>query len=156
MKRNLNSFLKVVKEFANSKEIVIHANAFKGTIKLAKEFKNIPTVKIEQIKAFKSWDQKFCADWLDKAIKEHTDIKIDRKTVMEYVDFMGCENTAKLFTELERIAISHKNINIQLIKEYCTAKYDIFEFIKFLAKNDTVKALAELEKLKPIKIRKII
>lgn len=146
--KELEFFLKVLKEVANDKEIVIHANAFKGTLKIAKELKNLPTAKIEQIKAFKSWDQKFCAEWLDDAIKNHTDLQLGRRDIIDYVDYMGCEDTAKLFTELERIGITHKKINIQIIKEYCTAKYDIFEFIKYLAKNDTVKAIQELEKIK--------
>lgn len=146
--KELEFFLKVLKEVTNVKKIVIHANAFKGTLKLAKELKKLPTAKIEQIKAFKSWDQKFCAEWLDNAIKNHTDLQVSRKDIIDYVNYVGCEDSAKLFTELERIGITHNKINIKIIKDYCTAKYDIFEFIKYLAKNNSVQAIKELEKIK--------
>lgn len=146
--KELEFFIKVLKSVANEKEIVFMASGFKGTTKISKAIKDIPTAKIDQIKAFKSWDQKFCIDWLEKALREHTAIQINKKDLIEYVNFMGCEDTAKLFTELERIAISQPKINIQIIKEHCTAKYDIFEFIKFLAKSETAKAVQELEKIK--------
>ena len=145
--KELDFFLKVVKEVAINKEIIIQADSFKGTTKLSKELKKIPTAKIEQIKAFKSWDQKFCVDWLEQALKTHTQIKVSKRDLIEYVNYLGCENSANLFNELDRIAISNPKIDMDIIRKHCLAKYDIFEFIKYLAKNDKPKAIEELKKI---------
>ena len=136
-----------------SKTIVLEAESVKATTKLFKELKQVKECKIEQFKKFKSWEQKECLQWLSQALKDNSDIKVSTPDLREFIDYIGCEDSAHLYKEIERVAFIHNPLKISHLKEYCLSNYDVFEFIKYLASNQQVKAINELQKIKKDKLQ---
>ncbi len=125
--------------------LIFNSEKVSGTIKLVKSIKKQFKDKLEHIefKAFNSWETKQAAHWLMSLGLSELDLG-----VAEYLaEHIGCEESGKLYSELERLSLLNKKITPDLIKQECKARHDVFKFISKLANGSKAAANSELEKL---------
>lgn len=130
--------------------IIFDSEKINGTLKLIKKIKKDfkDSVKEEKFELFKTWDLKEASDWVCKI---YSTMKNGEKLNMEIAEFIaeqvGVEDSAKLYSEIERLITTGKELTIKNLEKDLEGKHDVFKLIKHITQNQKVKALQEFEKL---------
>lgn len=161
--KDVKSLLEGIKELPDQVTLVFNAKKALGTLKLVKEIKKLAGVT-EEYKIFNPWETKQAAAWLmdisknlnsynhiENGSTEEKEIKakstsINIETAEFLADYLGTDSSA-LFNELNRLATLSEKITVDLIKQECRPKHDIFKFAKELSSGNRSKANLELNKI---------
>lgn len=125
--------------------LIFNSDKVSGTIKLVKQIKKQFKDQLEQIdfKIFTPWETKEAAHWLMSTKIADIDIACAE----HLAEHIGCEESGKLVSELERLSTLGKKITRELINKECKGRHDVFKFIAKLAVGSTPAANSELQKL---------
>jgi DNA polymerase III delta subunit len=129
--------------------VIFDSDKINGTIKIVKALKQLETASIEEFKNFSPWDSgiKEAAKWLIDISSTKFSKRLNHHSAEFFVEYIGAEDSLRLYSELERLYTLGKEITEDLIRQECTAKPDVFKFIKEAAANNTAKASEELKKI---------
>ncbi len=149
----VEAIIQTLSQTPNNVMVIFDSEKVNGTIKLVKQLKTkLPSIVFEEFKEFSPWDIKVAASWVSEMHKEilgdDKNIPIIRGVEAEhFVEYIGTEDSSKLYSELKRLSTLGKAITIELINEECRSRHDSFKFINELAWGNIHKANTELEKI---------
>lgn len=123
--------------------LIISNKKVLGTIKLVKEIKKLASVKIEEYQEFNDWEANKAADWI-VSLKE---FKISKATAQYFAEHIGCSDSSRLYSELQRLSTLSSSITEELIESECRARDDVFKLARELALGKRNNAVTELSKL---------
>lgn len=117
-----------------------------GTIKLIKNLKSKlkDSLSFEEFKPFNFWETGPAAKWLMEITPASG---LDASCAEYLVEQVGSEDSSKLYSELNRLIALGKPITMELIREECRGRHDVFAYTRKLAEGDIKGANIELEKL---------
>ncbi len=138
--KELDSLVQGLTNIPSGIVVVFEAKKINGTLKLVKKLK--PLSNVCEFNPFSPWNINEAVDWL--AEKQ---TGLDRELLEELVTYVGQEDSGALYGELQRLLALGKPIDSKLIREECSAKHDVFNFIRMLEQNNQARAIQELQKL---------
>lgn len=159
--KDVKSLLEGIKELPDRVTLIFNAKKALGTLKLVKEIKKLAD-ETEEYKVFNPWETKQAAAWvidISKNLDSYNHIEngeegeqkknktsINMETAEFLADYLGTDSST-LFNELSRLSTHSEKISIDLIKQECRPKHDIFKFAKELSSGNSSKANLELNKI---------
>lgn len=130
--------------------LIFNNEKINGALKLVKKIKKDFKAIVQEIKFedFKSWDLKEASQWLVQIYAELADGKKLNLEIAEFIaEQVGVEDSAKLYSELERLVISGKELDKEYLSTELDSKHDIFKLIKYISQKQKNQALQEFEKI---------
>ncbi len=146
--------LEALAELPEDSIVIISNKKINGTIKLVKEIKKLDSVEIHEFQEFNEWESAKAAEWI-VSLKE---FDITRDVAEFFADYIGCNDSSRLHSELERLStlgagvtktqnLAKTKISVELIKQECKARDDVFKLARELALGKTESVREELRRL---------
>lgn len=137
---DIESILRAVDGLGENIVVIFDSDKVTGTIKLVKNLKTKSSV--EEYNSFSPWEAQKAGAWLREL---NSNLSPD---IAEFLaEYVGTEDSGKLYSELKRLETLGRIIDTELIEEECKSKHDIFRFIQKLALKDKAGAALELERI---------
>ncbi len=130
--------------------VIFNSEKITGTLKLVKKIKKDfkEECQEEKFELFKSWDLKEASTWLCKIYPEITNKgKLDYQIAEFISEQVGVEDSAKLYSELERLVSLGKELTIKNLESELDSRSDVFKFIKHITQDNRTQAIKEFKKI---------
>lgn len=145
----IENLIKAFSNLSENTQVILSSNKIDQRTKAFKEFKKqIPNLSLEDFKEFSPWDIKAASDWLlsIEACRNHSH-RLDPMASEFFVEFVGTEDSSRLYNELLRLMTREEEITIDLIKRECQAQHNVFKLALDLAKGDSKAAFNQIHNL---------
>lgn len=143
---DIKAFIAAIEDLPEDTHVIFKSKKANGTLKSVKALKKVSNLKIVESKAFTPWQTKEATEWL-LSIASDLKVSIKRNDAEFLVEYLGAEESSKLYSELKRLNTLDDNITHELIEKECIPKHDIFKFSKDFASGNKSSAQSELKKL---------